>query len=88
MNDETNITLAQAFHERAEQQARKKGYGSVTAYIEALIDHDQDVSIEHDETWLTEKLEDGLKSGSAGLLTREKLDALCQEGQRRATIMR
>jgi hypothetical protein len=63
----------------AEERVAREGYSSVEDYVDALILDDNFDELLN-QPWLQEKIEEGLKSGDAGLLTRERLRQLVDEG--------
>lgn len=74
----TNVTLSDKARALAEKRAREEGFESVDAYVGALIEEDGEDSVILD--WMRERIREGLDSGSAGELTRSKLDRLISEG--------
>lgn len=77
-NDPTVRISPKARH-LAEEKVSREGYSSVDDYVDALI-LDDNLDELLNQSWLQEKIEEGLKSGDAGPLTREKLRQLVDEG--------
>lgn len=78
----TNVTISVESRALAEKRAREEGFQSVDEYVDTLIREDGQASSVRG--WLRERIEEGLRSPSAGELTREKFDRLVSEGMARA----
>lgn len=78
MSDRTTIAISKRALELAEKRAAQEGV-SPEKYVDELIADD---SLDHalEDAWFRQKIEEGLKSGDAGLLTRERLRQLVNEG--------
>lgn len=82
MNKKITVELSEAVILRAQARAKEEGYETLDAYVDALIREDEKISVTR--AWLRERLEEGIKSGNAGTLTRKKLHRLVSEGIARA----
>ena len=79
MSDELTVKISAKARHLAEERVTREGYSSVDDYVDALI-LDDNFNELLNQTWLQEKIEEGLNSGDAGLLTRERLRQLVDEG--------
>jgi len=79
MSDDLTVKISPRARSLAEENSAREGYSSVDDYVDALILED---SLEDflRQPWIREKIEEGLKSGSAGALTRERLREIVDEG--------
>lgn len=82
MNKQT-ILLSDDLRAKAEQRMRDEGFESLEAYVGALINDDAETSIGLD--LLRQRIEEGLASGNAGPVSREKVERLIGEGIARVT---
>ena len=72
------VVLSDRARALAEKRARDDGYGSVDAYLDALIEQDrEDLPI---SDWMRARLNEGLGSPNAGPITKDKIDRLIAEG--------
>jgi hypothetical protein len=83
MTQRVTISLSDELRGIAVKRAEEEGFESLDAYIGALIEEDRRDMVA--TGWLLERLEEGLKSGPAGPLTREKVEQLIAEGIARAS---
>ena len=79
MSDDLTVKISPKARHLAEEKVTREGYSSIEDYVDALIlDDNFDELLT--QPWLQEKIEEGLRSGDAGLLTRERLRQLIDEG--------
>ncbi len=76
------VVLSEKTYADAEKLARESGFDSIEAYLDSLVDRARDNADLPDRMW--EKIEEGVVSGNAGPMTREKLRRLADEGIARA----
>ncbi|HEX4294665.1 MAG TPA: hypothetical protein VHZ29_11060 [Rhizomicrobium sp.] len=79
MDNDLTVKISPKARGLAEERVAREGYSSVDDYVDALILDDNFDELLN-QPWLQEKIEEGLKSGDAGLLTRERLRQLVDEG--------
>ena len=83
MSDKATVTISRKACDLAEKRAAEVGLSWPDEYVEELIlSDDLDHALNH--SWLREKIEEGLASGSAGELTRDVLSQLVEDGIARA----
>jgi len=79
MSHDLTVKISPKARHLAEEKVTREGYASVDDYVDALI-LDDNLDELLNQPWLQEKIEEGLRSGNAGLLTRERLRELVDEG--------
>jgi hypothetical protein len=79
MSDDLTIKISPRARSLAEENSTREGYSSVDDYVEALILQDNFDDI-LGQSWLLEKIKEGLASPVAGELTRERIGQLVEEG--------
>jgi hypothetical protein len=72
------VILSDKAYAIAEKQAKEYGCDSVEAYLNQILEQD-DENWEMPQ-WMEEAIDEGLASPSAGVLTRERIHELVQEG--------
>ena len=77
------ITLSPKALSLAQSRADADGFSSVDAYVEALIQEDQAQVVVQDR--ISQRVEEGLASPSAGAFTKDKLKRLVSEGIERSS---
>ena len=75
------ILLSDRVHALAEKRAREDGFESVEAYVDALVEQDQDDAM---PDWMVEKLIEGMNSPNAGPFTEDKMAEIFERGLARA----
>jgi predicted transcriptional regulator len=83
MNKKITIELPEAVLLRAKERAKKAGYEKLDAYLGSLIREDLDFDL--NQEWIRRRIEEGIASGNAGLLTEDKIHWLVDQGVARAT---
>jgi len=79
MSQHLTIKISAKARNFAEERVAREEYSSVDDYVDALI-LDDNFNELLQQPWLQKKIEEGLKSGPAGELTRERLKQLIAEG--------
>jgi hypothetical protein len=79
MSDDLTVKISPRARQVAEENSAREGYSSVDDYVDALILEDGFEDFLR-RPWLQDKIEEGIKSGSAGSLTRERLREIVDEG--------
>lgn len=87
MDEKKNIEISEAAATLAEQRAATEGFGSVEAYVEALIEGDSDPFSDFDPDGLRGAIQEGLQSPAAPY-SRERLRQLVSEGEARVAELR
>lgn len=78
MVEKVRIEISEEALAAAEKGAAETGLSSANEYIEALLTDDCDAFF--NQSWVGEKIDQGLASPDAGQLTREFLSQIVQEG--------
>ncbi len=78
-----NITLPEAMKAFVHEQAVKRGFGTVSEYMRAMIQEHQEREADHLE--IREKLREAVRGGPATLLTPADWDGIHHEVQERHT---
>ena len=79
MSDDLIVKISPRARRVAEENSAREGFSSVDEYVDALIFEDSFEDLLR-QPGLQEKIEEGLKSGNAGVLTRQRLREIVDEG--------
>lgn len=79
-NETMNVALPKSLKEFAQQQVEHGGYSTVSEYVRELIRADQKLKA---KTALEEEILKGLRSGSAGPMTKDDWDEIRNEVTKR-----
>lgn len=80
-----NLTLSESLRAFVESQAARKGFGSASDYVEALIREDQERAEDQE---IEARLLEALQGTPATPVTADTWEAIKQEGLRRLEVMK